>query len=181
MYPGLDGPLGTRGSLMLDVVFVAMFAVLPVLAWSIWLVRVRRNYAWHKRVQLALAAVLGLTVLIFEVDIRLHGWRERAAPSPYYPSLMDAERWSESLGGRLTGLAQAPGWVDLSLALHLIFAVSTAVLWTVVVVRAVRRFPHPPEPAEHSASHRFWGWVAAIDLLLTSLTGWLFYYLAFVA
>ena len=33
------GFLGTRGSLMLDVVFLAMFAVLPLLALSIYLVK----------------------------------------------------------------------------------------------------------------------------------------------
>ena len=36
--PGINGILGTRASLMLDVVFLAMFAILPVLAFSIWLV-----------------------------------------------------------------------------------------------------------------------------------------------
>lgn len=181
MYAGLNGFLGTRASLMLDVVFLAMFAVLPVLAWSIWLVRVRRNYRWHKRVQLALAAVLGGTVLLFELDMRLHGWRDRAVESPYYPPASDTPTWPQSLLGRLTGLEHAPGWVDISLGVHLVFAVTTALLWIWVVVGALRRFPSPPEPAAYSARHKRWGWLAAIDLLLTSLTGWTFYYLAFAA
>ncbi len=181
MYSGFDGFLGTRASLMLDVVFLAMFAVLPVLGWSIWLVRARQNFTLHKRVQLALAAVLGATVLLFEIDIRWHGWRDRAAESPYYPPILDRAAWEASPAASLLRTAHAPGWVDLSLAVHLLFAVTTAFLWTFVVVRAVRRFPDPPEPGPHSASHKRWGWVAAIDLLLTSLTGWLFYYLAFVA
>lgn len=158
MYPGYDGFLGTRASLMLDVVFLAMFALLPVLAVSIWLVRSHRRFVWHKRIQLALASILGITVLVFEIDIRWHGWRERAMESPYYPQP-----------------------VGLSLAVHLVFAVSTALVWAWVVGRALARFPVPPEPGPHSPSHKFWGWLAAIDLTLTSLTGWVFYYLAFVA
>lgn len=181
MYPGIDGFLGARASLMLDVVFLAMFAVLPVLGWSIWLVRVRRKYLWHKRIQLALAAVLGLTVLVFEVDIRLHGWRERAAASPYYQPVTDPGPISEFLFVRLLGRSDAPGLVQVSLAVHLVFAVTTALLWIAVVTAALRRFPVPPEPAPHSRRHRLWGWLAAVDLALTSVTGWAFYYLAFVA
>ena len=64
-YSGIDGFLGTRASLMLDVVALAMLAVLPVLGFSIWLVRCRRLYAIHKRIQLTLASVLLLTVVAF--------------------------------------------------------------------------------------------------------------------
>jgi hypothetical protein len=181
MYPGLDGFLSTRASLMLDVVFLAMFAVVPVLGWSVWLVRVRRNYLWHKRVQLSLAAVLGVTVLVFEVDMRLHGWRERATASPYFGPMADPGSGAEFMFVRLLRCQQVPGLVNISLGIHLVFAVSTAVLWTVVVTRALRRFPSPPEPSAHSASHKRWGRLAAMDLVLTSVTGWIFYYLAFVA
>src|SRR5687768_18524747 len=109
-YPGLDGFLGTRASLMLDVVFIAMFAVLPVLAWSIAQVK-RGHFALHKRVQLALGLVLLVTVVLFEVDIRLHDWEPRAAgttesPNPYF----DPERpWSCPAG--------------IALIIHLCFAV----------------------------------------------------------
>ena len=163
MYSGLNGFLGTRASLMLDVVFLAMFAVMPVLIVSVWLVRYRRNFLWHKRLQLVLAAVLGVAVTAFEIDIRLHGWRDRAAASPFY------------------GSPTEHGLLFTGLYIHLFFAVSTTVLWIVVIVRALRRFPVPPQPSEHSGSHIFWARLAAIDMGLTSVTGWTFYYLAFVA
>src|SRR5262249_6247353 len=83
-YAGINGFLGTRASLMLDVVFLAMFAVLPILGWSIWLVRVRHNFALHKRVQLSLGVVLLLAVTLFEVDMRVNGWKPRASESPYF-------------------------------------------------------------------------------------------------
>lgn len=159
-YQGIDGFLGTRASIMLDVVFLAMFAVLPILAWSISLVRNRRNYALHKQVQLTLGVVLLAAVVLFEVDMRfISGWEDRAEESPHYTT----------------------GWVWRALSIHLFFAVTTAVLWIVVIVRALRNFPSPPMPGVHSAWHRRWGWIAAIDMALTSLTGWIFYWLAFVA
>ena len=159
MYPGIDGFLGTRASLMLDVVFLAMFVVLPVLGWSIYLVKVRRNYRLHKQVQVTLGVVLLAAVTLFELDMRVNGWTGRAEPSPY---------WSDGTVGNV-------------LAVHLVFAVTTAVLWIVVVTRALRNFPSPPLPGPHSAWHKRWGWIAAVDMALTSLSGWVFYWLAFAA
>lgn len=156
-YPGIDGFLPFRGSLMLDVVFLAMFAVVPAMWWSIQLAKAGK-YGLHKRIQLALAVVLLAAVTLFEVDMRVFGWTERAKPSPYYP-----------------------GGVWTSLYIHLVCAISTAVLWVAVIVQALRKFPNPPRPNEHSASHKRWAKLAAIDMLLTALTGWAFYYLAFVA
>ncbi len=43
---------------MLDLVFLAMFAVIPIMAWSIYQVRYQGRYLLHKRVQLG--ARLGL-------------------------------------------------------------------------------------------------------------------------
>ncbi len=111
----MDGFLGTRASLMLDVVALAMVVLVPALVTSIYLVKYRRQYVWHKRIQVALGAVLLVTVTIFEVDVRLHGWRHRAMDSPYFGEL-----------GELN-------WVLIALAIHLFFAVTAALLWIVVI------------------------------------------------
>src|ERR1700694_4243124 len=136
-YSGIDGFLGTRASLMLDVVFSAMFLVLPALSWSVYLVKYRRKFALHKRIQLTLGLVLLVAVLLFEVDMRVNGWRGRAAGSPY---------------SRIVGIS----CVAVSLAIHLCFAVTTTVLWIAVIAQALRRFPRPPQPNEHSRWHIFW-------------------------
>jgi uncharacterized membrane protein YozB (DUF420 family) len=155
---GIDGFLGTRASFMLDVVALAMLGVLPVLAWSIWQVR-RGRYLLHKRTQLTLAAVLLTAVVAFEADMRFFtDWRARAAPSPFYAN-----------------------WVIPSLAIHLVFSISTTFLWAFVVVGALRNIPSPPGPSPYSPRHKFWARIAAIDLLLTAVTGWMFYWLAFAA
>ena len=67
-----------------------------------------------------------------------------------------------------------------SLYVHFFFAVTTTWLWIAVITQALRRIPTPPAPGPHRASHRFWGWIAAIDMAMTAVTGWTFYYLAFI-
>ena len=159
LFPGLDGFLGTRASFGMDLVLVGLIALLPVLAWSIHLVRTRRDYAAHKRLQLVIAATLAAAIVVFEIDVRLvSDWKIRAAPSPYWP-----------VG------------VGTALAVHLVFAVSSFVLWVWVVWEAWRRFPVPPLPGTHGPRHRVMGRLAAIDLALTAVTGGVFYWLAFVA
>ena len=161
-YPGIEGFLDTRGSLMLDVVFLAMFLVVPLLGWSILLAK-RKRYSLHKKVQLTLATLLLLAVTAFEVEMRVVGWEARAEPSPYFSD----PSWND--------------WVHYTLGIHLFFAIPTAFLWLVVVVRAVRQFPKPPAPNEHSRSHRFWATLASFEMLMTAVTGSVFYWLAFVA
>jgi len=163
-YPGIDGFLGTRGSLMLDVVFVAMFAILPVLAFSIYLVRYRRQYELHKKLQLAQGILLLVAVTAFEVDMQmLTEWELRAEPSRYFDP---GAKWNCVVG--------------YSLLIHLLFAVPSAVLWVVVIVQALRRFPRPPVPGQHSRQHVLWARLAAGCMVMTAVTGWIFYVLAFV-
>lgn len=161
--PGIDGFLGTRASLMIDVVSVAMVLVLAALAFSILTVRYRQNYTLHKRIQLMLGTVLLVAVAAFEIDIQfISRWRVRAAASAYYSDV-----WQQST-------------VDWALDVHLVFAVSTALLWIFVIVQALRKIPRPPAPCPYSRTHMFWARLAAIDMCLTTLTGWIFYVLAFV-
>ena len=157
-----SGFLGTRASLMLDVVFVAMFLVLPVLVASILWVK-RRRYGRHKRIQLCLGIVLLVAVTAFEVDMRFFtDWEKLAEPSPYYRT----DGWSTV-------------WTALSI--HLAFAIPAAFLWAFVIIQALRKFPVPPAPGAHSASHKRWGWLAAFTMVMTAITGWVFYWLAFMA
>jgi putative membrane protein len=177
----IDGFLGTRASLMLDVVFLAMFAVLVILAASIYVVRYRRNYAWHKRIQLTLGLVLLVTVALFEADMRINGWMKRAEASRFYAPMTAPSRLLSTFYLKILHRPEVPGLVFTALGIHLFFAVTTSLLWVWVIVQGLRRFPKPPVPNAYSASHKFWAWLAAIDMGFTALTGWIFYVLAFVA
>jgi uncharacterized membrane protein YozB (DUF420 family) len=144
---------------MLDVLVLAMLAVVAVLCWSVYQVKFRRRYLLHKRTQLVLGALLLIVVVLFEIDIRLHGWEMRASGA-------EGER--------------APALVWYALCVHLVFAVSSTILWPVTIFLALRNFPDPPHPNVHSRLHVPLARVAAAVMLTTAVTGWVFYWLAFV-
>ncbi len=158
------GFLGFDTSLMLDVVFTAMFAVLPLLALSIYLVK-QKKYTQHKLINLILGAVLLVAVLAFEIDMRFFtDWELLAQDSPYFDP---QHKWTSIAG--------------LALIIHLCFAIPTPLLWIYVIVQALRKFPSPPRPNDHSRPHSKFAWLAAGGMVMTALTGGTFYYLAFVA
>lgn len=158
-YPGIDGFLGTRASLVLDLLVLGMLFVVVILGWSVYQVKVRRRYSLHKWTQVVLGILVLAVVILFEVDIRLHGWEMRAAGE---------------LGGR------APASVWYALYIHLVFAISAVILWPVTIVLALRNFPNPPHPGPHSRVHIPLARAAAADMVMTTITGWVFYWLAFV-
>jgi hypothetical protein len=73
------------------------------------------------------------------------------------------------------------GWVDRALWVHLVFAIPTPLVWIYVIVGALRGFPRQPGPNAYSRIHRRNGWIAAVLMVMTALTGWTFYWMAFVA
>ena len=160
----ITGFLPWRGPFMLDVIVVVMVFFLIALCWSVVSVKYRKKYNRHKVTQLCLAGGLLTLLVLFEIDIRyFENWRERAAVSPFFDA------------------AKGGGLVLYSLWVHLLFATTTLTLWLLIIARALNQFSNPPGPGRHSSSHARWGMIAAIDMVLTAVTGWAFYYLAFVA
>jgi hypothetical protein len=141
------------------VLCLAMLGVVAVLAGSVYQVKFRRRYQLHKWTQITLGAVLLVVVVLFEVDIRLHGWELRAAGE---------------VGGRPADI------VWYALYVHLVFAVSSIILWPITIFLALRNFPDPPKPGPHSRIHVPLARLAALDMVMTAVTGWLFYWVAFV-
>jgi hypothetical protein len=158
------GFLGLQSTFMLDFVVVALVLIVPLVVFSLYQVKVRRNFLAHRKLQLLLAGVLLVAVVAFEIDIRVHGG------------------WEQIVGARTPALStEQLSVVRQTLYVHLIFAISTPVLWGITLALAWKRFPKPPVPGEHSRLHKTLGWLSVIDLVLTSATGVLFYYRAFVA
>lgn len=154
------GILPARGSFMLDFVFLATFLIVLVLAYSIYLVKVKRAYRLHGRIQVILLAVLLVAVAAFEIELQFFTkWRELAQPSPYYPT----------------------GWVDRILIFHLCFSVPTPFLWLATAGLGLRWFGWQAVPNEHSGQHRVMGWLSTVFMGMTTSTGWVFYYVAFMA
>ncbi|RLT05314.1 MAG: DUF420 domain-containing protein [Planctomycetota bacterium] len=159
------GFLGYDGStFMFDFVVTALVLIVPALLVSLYLVKVQRNYTAHRNLQLALAGVLLVTVIAFEIDIRAHGGWRAIVDTRTVP--LSAERLET---------------VRQTLSVHLVFAISTPLLWGTTIALALKRMPRPPAPCEHSRLHKTLGWLSVMDLVLTSATGLLFYYRAFIA
>lgn len=159
MAPIPAGFLGTRADLFMDVVIVVVAAVPGLLALTGALAR-RGAWLWHKRLQLVLSGVFAVVLVAFEAYIR----------------------WKGGVDGISVGssLHQSSA-LYVFLAVHLSFAISSALLWGWLVYASLRRFPPRPVPSDFSATHKRWGRIALIDMGLTSITGLGLYGLCFMA
>ena len=158
-FSGLIGTgfLPFRGSIMLDVVFIAMFAIIPVLLVSVALVK-RKQFRWHRNVQIVTAIVLLLAVIAFEVDMRfVTNWQELAEKSSLYAACYPL------------------------LYLHLLFAIPTPFLWAVIIIGALRNFDQNFQAPHYRERHRVLGWCGIGLMLGTAITGIVFYVAAFIA
>ena len=158
----VDGFLPGRASLVLDFIVVALVPIVALAFYSVHVVRTRQAYALHKKLQVTVSVVLFAAIVVFEGEMRFYGWEHRAEASSFW---------------RTEGLN--PVWTML--LVHLAFSISTTLIWIVVFVRALRNFRGDPTPNEHSAVHRRWARIAMIDFVLTVVTGWIFWWMAFVA
>ena len=148
----------SRAPLSVDSLALAMLLVIPLMILSIYLVRGKKLYLVHKWIQTLLGLGLAAILLVFEIKMRLIGWRDYAEDSPYYDS-----------------------FVLPSLVLHLLVAVPTFFLWIFTIVGAWKNFQSSPKPSKYSMIHKRMARLSAGLMILTTLTGWLFYGLAFIA
>lgn len=146
----------SRANFLMDFVVLAMALIIPVMIGSVLLVRYKKDYDLHRKIQIALGSTLGLTLIIFELDVRLNGWRHLAESSPYYDSL-----------------------VFPSLAVHLFFAIPTFFLWLVTIIGGIKRYR--PKEKLSTNFHKVMGRYSAFFMTGTAVTGWIFFWLAFVA
>ncbi|MFV0446205.1 MAG: DUF420 domain-containing protein [Planctomycetaceae bacterium] len=162
-----DGFLGYDTTFMLDFVVCALVVVVPLVLYSLYQVKVRRNWVRHRNLQLLIAVVLLAAVAAFEVDVQLiHGGWQKIVNKPGQPLRLDETALDD---------------VRQVLRIHLLFAISTPLLWFLTLALAWKRFPNPPMPGAHSFWHKKLGWLATLDLVATSVTGLWFYYVAFVS
>lgn len=158
-----DGFLGYKASLMLDVVVCALVVVVPTLLFSLYQVKIRRNYRLHKALQITLGVVLLVAVGLFEVDLRSQGGI----------AAILAKRTRPLSGDELA-------FFNRLLYVHLFFSVSTVFLWATTLTLALRRIPSPPAPCAHSHLHKRLGWLSAADITMTAVTGLAVYYFGFI-
>lgn len=149
--------LGARGDALIDIGILSIVAVVPILLWS-WSLARRKQWALHKRVQLATATLLGIVVLLFEIDLnQLGGIFKVTADSAY------------------AGTATLNFWIWI----HTAFAISSTVVWLFLVLASLIKFPSPPEP-KFFTSHRYFGRLAMILMLGSGATAIPMYIYGFI-
>lgn len=161
------GFLGYQTTFMLDFVVCALALIVPLLLFSLWLVKVRKQYKTHMQMQLGLGLILLVAVSAFEIDVQMvhGGWENIVAQQNLTPEVYAAK------------IESVRPW----LLVHLVFAITTPVLWIITITLALKRFGRNPRPGAHSRAHSMLGWLSTADITLTSMTGLAFYYVAFVA
>jgi putative membrane protein len=148
--------LGQRGDALIDIGMLSIIAVVPVLLWS-W--ALARNKAWvkHKQVQLTTAVVLGIVVLLFEIDLnRLGGIFAVTAGSPY------------------AGTSVLNFWIWT----HTAFAILSTIVWLLLVIASLIKFPKVPVPTAFP-THRYFGRLGMVLMLGSGLTAIPMYYYGF--
>jgi Flp pilus assembly protein TadB len=159
----VTGFLGVQPSFMLDFVVVALAAVLLGMALGVWQAR-KHRFKIHSRMMMILALILLGVVLLFELDLRLHGGLEGLA------SAAGREARAESTGIRLL------------LNGHLVLAFTTLILWGVTLTKAVRHFGWKnPVSGIYQKSHRILAWSSLWGMFAVAVSGWLLYYFIFLA
>lgn len=146
MFP--HGFLGTRADLLMDIVIVALVAVVPIVLYNWHLARAGR-YPRHKALQVGLATLLAVVVGVFEYNLRLQGGI-----------------FAATAASRYAGTATLNGWIYV----HTFFAITTLLVWVVLIAVSLRRFPSPPAPNGFSATHRRWGRIGMVWMLLAGIT-----------
>ncbi len=147
---------GSRAPLGIDALLTATALSALLLAFSIFSVRVRRNYSRHRNLQRAISVLLLISLVFFEVSVHMHGWRAQAQ------------------GAALSD------WLPPLLTIHIVIAMIAASAWITTLTLALCRFPKPPAPAEHSITHKKLALLTTVLIYLTASSGLLFYLLAFV-
>ena len=148
----------SRASIILDLIVLAMALVIPIMLYSLAVVKRDKNYHKHRLIQISLGLTLGLAILAFEIDMRLNGWRHLAEASPFYHSL-----------------------VFPALYVHLAFAVPTLFLWLYTITMALRQEITNPTRSRQRFRHKTFGRLSAFSMMGTALTGLIFYWIAFMA
>jgi uncharacterized membrane protein YozB (DUF420 family) len=143
---------------IIDLVNASFLIITPVLIWS-WLRARNGAYTLHRNVQVALFLVLLVVVILFELDLRALGGIFKAVEQSRY-----------------AGTA----WLNGMIYFHTLCAISTSLLWILLVAISLLKFPRPPKPNSFSKWHIIFGRIGMIDMLLSAVTGVILYFAGFV-
>lgn len=147
-----EGFLGTRADIIIDVV-MTVSGFLPALLMFTFYLAAKGKHQLHKNLQLALLLIVTVLVVALEVDVRSGDLQAAGALSIYHDTTI----------------------MRVVFIIHLIFAITTFVGWTWLVIKSSKI--HPKSFA--AFNHKKWGKILFVDVVLTVITGWMIYLMAF--
>jgi len=153
-----QGFLGTRADLLMDLVLLSFIVILPAISWSWWQAR-RGHYTVHKASQLTLAGVLAVAVALFEIDLKVSGGIFELTGDSAFANTLLLNSWIYG---------------------HTLVAILTTLIWSGLVIFSLIRFPKPPQPGPFSKSHRFWGRLGMLSMMLAGASAFPLYYYGFM-
>jgi putative membrane protein len=143
--------------ILIDIVNFSFIVIVPALIYS-WAKVRKGEYSFHKKIQLILFAILFVTVILFELDLRQRG------------GIFKMVEQSQFAGTAfLNGLI----WF------HMFVSITTSFIWIGLIAFSLWKFASPPVPNKFSGVHKFFGKIGMIDMILTGITGVMLYVLGF--
>ncbi|MEZ4742282.1 MAG: DUF420 domain-containing protein [Bdellovibrionota bacterium] len=150
---------GSRASFIMDSLVIAMGLFLCIIGYSIANVRKKKSVRQHRKIQLLSSTILIAAIILFEVDVRLYGWQEQAKKSPFFDTILYP-----------------------FLYLHIAIAILAFGAWMVQLITAYKRVDRELKyTSQFAANHKKLGWMATALMTATAVSGWIFYYMAFIA
>jgi len=152
-----DGFFGTRASLYMDF-STLYFAILPfLLAYAIKFAK-SGEIEKHLKINLIVYIITMIVVVIFEIGVRISG------------GFVEFMQYSSM-----------PKWFLIGfLALHILIALLSVVLWTIVLYSSLSNYKLHGKDAPYFKRHRRVGKIAFVGMTLTSFMGVLIYIFIFI-
>ncbi len=148
-----SGFFGTNAPMYMDIITL-YFTMLPFLMGSAIYMAIKRRYKLHKMMNLSIYIVTLLVVVLFEVGVRFSG---------------GFEVFMKHSNADYT-------YMIIFLLVHIIVAIISVVLYSIIIYNAVRDMNKESE----YISHKRLGVIVYIGMSITSIMGALIYYYLFV-
>ena len=150
--------MGSRADALMDLVILSLVIIIPIVIYS-WNTVRKKKFKKHKNTQIILFVVLLIVVMLFELDMKAHG------------GIFEMVK-----GSRFENTT----FMSVSIYFHTFLSITTSLIWFILIVFSVFKFDKTPKPNSFSKTHKLWGKIGMIDMILTGITGVQLYIIGFV-
>ena len=138
------GFLGTKAAMYMDIVTI-YFGLVPFMLMFSIIQAIKKKYQSHYKMQLFTFILTILMVIIFEVGVRLDGGLNTFMKT----STVDYN------------------FMAILMVIHIIIAVVTVVLWSIILYGAIKKFKVEKVSVDHN--HKFFGKIVFLGMIYTNL------------